>query len=114
MNTKKYVFPLLISLVAIGSFASLAATTTTTTTSGSPLTGKCVLVSQPGVNYGVHGNARFESVGRTDFIVVPMQHTDPTVICDCWIPLKDVRLLQVFNSREDADHYIEHIEKSDR
>ena len=29
--------------------------------------------------HSVHGNARFESVGQTDFVVVPMQQTDTTV-----------------------------------
>ena len=104
MNTKKLVLPLLVSLVTVGTFASLAATKTPM--SDTPLDGKFVIVSQPGVIHGVHGNARFESVGQTDFVVVPMQHTDTTVIYDYWIPLKDVSLLQVFHSQEDANDYI--------
>ena len=104
MTRKKHLFPVLISLVTLGIAASLAATKAPA--SNSPLDGKFVLVSQPGVIHSVHGNARFESVGQTDFIVVPMQHTDTTVTYDYWIPLKDVNLLQVFHSKEDADDYI--------
>ena len=65
-----------------------------------------MLVSQPGVRHSVHGDARFESVGQTDFVVVPMQQTDKTETYDYWIPLKDVSLLQVFHSKKDADDYI--------
>lgn len=109
MNAKKHVLPVLISLVGVGTIGSLAATQTPT--SDSPLDGKFVLVSQPGVTHSVHANARFESVGQTDFVVVPMQHTDTTVTYDYWIPLKDVSLLQVFHSKEDADDYIDRRDK---
>ncbi len=104
MRINKYALPVLVSLVAIGIVASIAATNTPN--SDSPLKGKFVLVSQPGVLHSVHGGARFESVGQTDFVVVPMQHTDTTVTYDYWIPLKDVSLLQVFHLKKDADDYI--------
>lgn len=109
MKTKRYVLPVLISLVAIGTIASIAATTTPA--SDSPLAGKFVLVSQPGIINSVHENARFESVGQTDFVVVPMQHTGTTVTYDYWIPLKDVTLLQVFHSKEDANDYVDRRDK---
>ena len=109
MNTKKHLFPVLISIIAVGTVASLAATATPN--SGSPLDGKFVLVERPGVISSAHGNARFESVGQTGFVVVPMQHTDTTVTYDYWIPLKDISLLRVFHSKEDADDYIERRDK---
>lgn len=101
----RHTLPVLISLVLLGVAASFAATTNPSTES--PLTGKAVVVSQPGVIHGMHENARFVSVGQTDFIVVPMQHAGTTVTYDYWIPLKDVTLLQVFNSKENAEDYIE-------
>jgi hypothetical protein len=104
MRIKKYVLPVLVSLVAIGTVASMAATNTPN--SDSPLKGKFVMVSQPDVIHSVHGDARFESVGQTDFVVVPMKHTDTTVTYDYWIPLKEVSLLQVFHSKKDADDYV--------
>ena len=104
MRIKNYALPVLVSLVAIGTVVSMAATNTLN--SDSPLKGKFVLVSQSGVIHCVYGDARFESVGQTDFVVVPMQHTDTTVTYDYWIPLKDVSLLRVFHSKEDADDYI--------
>jgi hypothetical protein len=104
VRTNKYLMPVLVSLVAIGIVASFAATNTPN--SEPPLKGKFVLVSQPGVMHSVHGNARFETVGQTDFVVLPMQHTDTTVTYDYWIPLKDVSRLQVFHSKKDADDYI--------
>lgn len=88
MSINKCAMPVLVSLVAIGIAASFAATNTPN--SEPPLKGKFVLVSQPGVMHSVHADARFETVGQTDFVVVPMQHTDTTVTYDYWTTLKDV------------------------
>ncbi|QDT03325.1 hypothetical protein K227x_17070 [Rubripirellula lacrimiformis] len=104
MKATKHLLPVLISLVAVGTVASLAATKAPT--SVSPLDGKYVVVSQPSVVHRVHGNGRFESVGQTDFVVVPMQRTSNANSCDYWIPLKDVSLLEVFNSKEDAGDFV--------
>lgn len=102
---KSYTLLMFFSLVVVGVVASLAATTSQST--GSKLDGKFVLVEQNGMGYGVHENARFESVGQNDFIVLPMQHTGTTITYDYWIPLKDVRLLRVFHSKKDAADYVE-------
>ena|SRR5690606_36151386 len=102
----RYALLALTSVVVLGMAASLAATTSPS--SDSPLAGKIVLISQPRAIYGMHENVRFESVGQTDFIVVPIQATGETVTCDHWIPLKDVTLLRVFHSKADAKNYQDH------
>lgn len=97
--------PLLVTVVALGIAASFAATTSPATKS--PLAGKFVVVSQPGVIHSFYENARFESVGQTDFIVVPMQYAEASGTYDHWIPLKDVNLLKVFHSKDEAKDYID-------
>ena len=109
MITKKRFLPVLLCITAVGAVASLAATTKPI--SNTSLDGKFVLIEQVGVINSVHGNSRFESVGQTDFVVFPMQHAGSTVTYDYWIPLRDVSLLRVFHSKEDADEYMKNREK---
>ncbi|TWU17806.1 hypothetical protein Pla52o_50210 [Novipirellula galeiformis] len=52
MSFPKYALPVLVSVVAIGTVASLAATNASN--SESKLAGKFVLVEQPGVIFSVH------------------------------------------------------------
>jgi len=103
---KKYVLPVLISLMALGVAASRAATDSPS--KESPLAGKFVLVSiRSQVFNNVYENVRFESVGETDFIVLPMRHGGTTVTNDYWLPLKDVTSLRVYHTKSDVDEYVE-------
>jgi len=89
-------------IVLVGVIGSMAAMHSTSSPADQSLAGKAVIVVAKGMDLGISENARFESSGRHDYIVVPMQVSGTKATYDFWLSLDEVLALSVFDSMEQA------------
>lgn len=95
--------PLSIAVILVlGAAFSVAATQSKRIDEASPLNGKSVIIEMKGAYFGVKENVRFESVGRLDYIVVPMNDAGANQSYEHWWRLDEVYAIKVFDSKEEA------------
>lgn len=97
---------LLVAIAIFGSMFALAAGGDAATPGDSNLSGKYIILDVRGRNrLGVLENVRFDSIGKRDFVVVPLKHKESQRPFEYWAPVDDVTAMMVFASHEDATAY---------
>ena len=103
---KAVVGPLLIVIVLTGSIFVFAAGDTSSGVRESQLSGKYVILDVRGKNrLGVGENLRIDSIGKHDFVVVPLKQKESQRTFEYWAPVSDITSMMVFDSRDDAVDY---------
>ena len=95
--------PLLIAIVMAGSIFAFAAGDGESAVGKSRLSGKYVILDVRGKNrLGVGENVRVDSIGKHDFVVVPLKQKESQRTFEYWAPVSDITSMMVFDSRDDA------------